>query len=43
MSGAPGQIAPLAVVEELKVDPVSVIILLQNLVVMTVQEMDHLT
>jgi len=37
VSGAPGQIVPLAVVEELKVDPVSVITLLQNLAVMTVQ------
>ena len=37
VSGAPGQIVPLVVVEELKVDPVSVITLLQNLVVMTVQ------
>lgn len=37
VSGAPGQIAPLAVVEELKVDPVSVITLLHNLAVMTVR------
>ena len=37
VSGAPGQIVPLAVVEELRVDPVSVITLLQNLVVMTVR------
>ena len=37
MSGAHGQTVPLAVVKELKVDPVSVIILLLNLVVMTAQ------
>ena len=37
MSGTLGQTVPLAVVEETKVDPVSVVILLQNLVVMTAQ------
>ena len=37
VSGALGKTVPLAVVEELKVDPVSVITLLQNLAVMTVQ------
>ena len=37
VNGAPGQIVPLAVVEELKVDSVYVIAQLHNLVVMTVR------